>query len=82
VNPNMPSASALLGISLYALGEYSKARPRLETAVRANPGENNAQLFLVTDLTKLGDHQTASSRLQEMANRKIRRSGICWPKRT
>src|SRR5262245_44140453 len=39
INHDMPSASALLGIALYEMGDYSKAKPRLETAVRANPND-------------------------------------------
>jgi len=51
----MPSASTQLGISLYEMAEYAKARPRLEAALRANPNDRNAQMFMVKDLTELGD---------------------------
>ena len=57
----MPSASALLGISLFEMGEYGKARPRLEAALHANAGDGNAQMFLVKDLTKLGDYESAAA---------------------
>ncbi len=37
INRDMPSASALLGIALYEMGDYAGAKPRLEVALRANP---------------------------------------------
>jgi len=42
----MPSASALLGIALYEMGEYAAAKPRLEVALRANANDGNAALYL------------------------------------
>ena len=53
INRDMPSASALLGIALYEMGDYSKARPRLEAAARANPNDSNAALYLANDLIHL-----------------------------
>ena len=46
INPKMSSASALLGVSLYEMGEYAGARNPLEMALRANPKDDNAELFL------------------------------------
>jgi tetratricopeptide (TPR) repeat protein len=65
----MPSASALLGISLYEMGEYVKARPRLEAALRANAADSNAEKYLVHDLTKLGDYDGAETHLRQLAGR-------------
>ena len=65
----MPSASALLGMSFYEMHEYSKARPRLEEALRSNPKDNNAELILARDLIGLGDLNAAISHLQQSAQR-------------
>jgi len=62
----MPSAVALLGITLYNVGDYAKARPRLEAAVHGNPGDRNARLFLAKDLTKLGEFTAAAAELEKM----------------
>src|SRR6266567_5875287 len=35
VDPAMPSASALLGMALFEMGQYADARPPLESALRA-----------------------------------------------
>jgi tetratricopeptide (TPR) repeat protein len=65
VNAEMPSA--LLGISLYEMSEYPRARPHLEAAVRANPHDANTQLFLARDLSLLGDYEAAAARLRQFA---------------
>jgi predicted Zn-dependent protease len=65
----MTSASALLGISLYETSDYARARPRLEAAVRANPNDNNARLFLVKDLTSLAMRTRPRPELQQLAKR-------------
>jgi tetratricopeptide (TPR) repeat protein len=67
VNANMPTASALLGISLYEMADYAKARTRLESAVKANPTDANALLYLAKDLNMLGDYQAAALRLGQLA---------------
>lgn len=67
MNPEMPSASALLGISLYELREYQPARPRLEDALHSNPKDTSVGLFLAKDLIALGELETAAGRLQELA---------------
>ena len=85
INPTMPSASALLGISLYEMAEYAKARPRLEAAVRANPNDANAQPLLGQRserslvITKRPPCICGNS---PPASPKIRRPGICSPKST
>jgi tetratricopeptide (TPR) repeat protein len=65
----MPSASALLGISLFEVGEYEQSRTRLEAALRANASDNNAELYLVHDLTKLGQLEVAETHLQQLVTR-------------
>jgi tetratricopeptide (TPR) repeat protein len=69
VDPSMSSASALLGISLYEASDYVHARPRLEAAVRANPNDNRAHLFLVKDLSQLGDFDAAAYALRQLSKR-------------
>jgi tetratricopeptide (TPR) repeat protein len=65
----MPSASALLGISLFEVGEYEQSRTRLEAALHANASDSNAELYLVHDLTKLGQLEAAETHLQQLATR-------------
>jgi hypothetical protein len=50
----MVSASALLDMSLFQMGKYAEARAPLEETLRANPKDNNIELFLINDLTRLG----------------------------
>src|SRR5207302_870816 len=50
VDRSMPSATVLLGIACYEAAEYTEARQPLEAAVRANPKDNNAELYLAKDL--------------------------------
>jgi tetratricopeptide (TPR) repeat protein len=68
-NPAMPTASALLGISLSELGRYAEARPRLEEALRRNPKDSNAEKVLANDLTKLGDLEAAAAHLRTLSRR-------------
>jgi tetratricopeptide (TPR) repeat protein len=65
----MTSANALLGISLFESAEYRRARTALEAALKANPSDANAQMYLAKDLIKLGDTAAASAALQKMAQR-------------
>ena len=69
IDPAMPSAAALLGMSLYETGRYAEAKPRLETALNANPQDNNVELYLVNTLTKLEDFESAATHLQRLAQR-------------
>ena len=65
----MSSASALLGLTFFQMGEYEKARPRLEIALKAHPTDDNAQFALINDLTKLGEFEAAAVHLQQLARR-------------
>jgi tetratricopeptide (TPR) repeat protein len=67
IDPKLPSA--LLGISLYEMGDYSRARPWLEAALRANPKDSNVELVLANDLIKLGEPEPAASHLQRLTHR-------------
>jgi tetratricopeptide (TPR) repeat protein len=78
IDRNMTSASTLLGISFYELGDYSAARARLETALRNNPKDDNAEFFLANDLIKLGDLNSAAAHLQQLANRQPKNQEIWY----
>ena len=65
----MWSASALLGIALYELGDYAAAKRNLESALRANPKDTNAELLLAKDLIKLGEFQSAADHLRQLSER-------------
>ncbi len=69
VDPSMTSAVALLGISLYRRVITRTHARRLEAAVRANPNDNNARMFLVKDLAQLGDFEAGAAELQQLAKR-------------
>jgi tetratricopeptide (TPR) repeat protein len=70
IDPAMTSAAALLGMSLYETGKYAEARPWLEQAFNANRSDANIELFLVNDLTRLGEFEPAAFHLQRLTNRK------------
>jgi tetratricopeptide (TPR) repeat protein len=69
VDRSMYSATILLGVAYYEEGDYKDARQPLETAVRANPKDNNAELYLAKDLIKLEDFGPAATHLQELTKR-------------
>jgi tetratricopeptide (TPR) repeat protein len=64
LNPDMPTASALLGLSYVELGEDEKAEPLLEAAVRANPDDDNAEMALARSLIHLGRYNQATPYLR------------------
>ncbi len=74
-NPGMTSATALLGISLFEMADYSRARPLLESSLKANPKDTNAQLYLAKILIKLGDTNVAAApwknRRQQPKNQEV-----------
>jgi tetratricopeptide (TPR) repeat protein len=47
LNSNMPGAAAMLGMSYFQLGKSDKAQPLLETALRANPKDDQVEMVLV-----------------------------------
>jgi tetratricopeptide (TPR) repeat protein len=65
----MTSASALLGMSLFEAGDFAGARPVLEATLHSHPKDNNIELFLANDLTKLGDFEEAAVHLEQLAKR-------------
>ncbi len=75
---NMPSASALLGIALYEMGEYAAAKPRLEVALRANANDGNAALYLANDLIHLSEFEKAAEQLQALARREPKNQEVWY----
>ncbi len=55
LNPDMPTASALLGMSYHEIGDHEKAEPLLEAAVRANPNDDNLQIALAHHSSGFGE---------------------------
>jgi tetratricopeptide (TPR) repeat protein len=47
LNPGMPSAAAMLGMSYAQLGSDDKAEPLLQAAIRFNPNDDQVQMTLV-----------------------------------
>jgi tetratricopeptide (TPR) repeat protein len=69
IDPKMYSASALLGISRYEIGDYAGARTSLEAALRGNPNDDHAELFLTNTLIKLGELDLAADHLRQLSKR-------------
>jgi predicted Zn-dependent protease len=72
LNPNMPSAAAMLGMSYFQLGKNEKAQPLLETALRANPKDDQVEMVLVRILINERKLPEASSRLNDYLARNPR----------
>src|SRR6267142_1315119 len=65
----MISASALLGIARYEMGDYHGARAPLESALHGNASDGNAELFLAKDLIRLDELNMAAEHLRRIAQR-------------
>ncbi len=78
INRDMPSASALLGIALYEIGDYAAAKPRLEVALRANPNDGNAALYLANDSIHLGEFEKAAERLQLLSRQQPKNEEVWY----
>jgi tetratricopeptide (TPR) repeat protein len=69
IDPKMISASALLGIARYEMGDYPGARAPLESALHGNANDGNAELFLAKDLIRLDELNMAAEHLQKLSQR-------------
>ena len=65
----MPSAAAMLGMSYFQLGENEKAQPLLESALRANPKDDQVEMVLVHILINAQKLPEASSKLNDFLAR-------------
>ncbi len=69
IDPNLPTASALLGTSYSRLGLSEKAEPLLRAALRANPADDNVEMILVNILINLKKYGEAASFLNDFLAR-------------
>jgi predicted Zn-dependent protease len=65
----MTTATAMLGLSDFELGENTKAEPLLERALRANPDDDNLHIALAHVLLALGKREDAVKHLNEYVRR-------------
>ena len=78
IDAAMPTASALLGISLYELGDDAEARTYLEAALKANPQDVNAQMFQAKVSARLGDYEAAAAGFQKLATRQPKNQEVWY----
>ena len=69
---DMPSASAMLGMSYFQMGENGKAEPLLRAALRANPADDNVEMILTHILINLGKYDEATAHLNKFLERNPR----------
>lgn len=60
LHATMPTASAMLGLSYYQLGQNAMAEPLLKAALAANPENNQAELPLAQTQIKQREYQQAT----------------------
>src|SRR5579862_4628277 len=69
LNANMPGATAMLGMSYFQIGRNDKAQPLLESALRANPKDDQVEMVLVHVLINQQKLQEASLKLNDFVAR-------------
>jgi tetratricopeptide (TPR) repeat protein len=69
LNRNMPGAAAMLGMSYFQLGENDKAQPLLESALQANPKDDQVGMVLIHILINAQKLPEAASKLNEFLAR-------------
>lgn len=69
LDPDLPSASAMLGVCYFRLGLNEKAEPRLRAALRANPADDNVEMILVNILISEREYGEAASFLNNFLER-------------
>jgi len=65
----MPSTAAMLGMSYFQLGKNEKAEPLLDSALRANPKDDQVEMVLIHILINAQKLQEASSKLNDFVAR-------------
>jgi len=68
LNPKLPSISALLGIAYSGVGDNANARLALETALKGNPQDANAELLLCRVLLRTQEYESALPHLRKLSN--------------
>jgi len=69
LNPDMPSASAMLGMSYFQLGENEKAELSLRAALRANPNDDQVEMTLCRVLINARKLEEATTYLNRFLER-------------
>jgi tetratricopeptide (TPR) repeat protein len=69
LHPDMPTASAMLGMSYFQLGENEKAEPLLRAACEAHPTDNDVEMMLAHILMNLKKFGDAASYLNNFLER-------------
>ena len=69
INPNLPSASAILGSAYVAMGKDFEARAPLEKALEINPTDSQAEMTLARALINLQDYDAAVAHLKKLVRR-------------
>jgi len=69
LDPNMHTASGMLGISYFELGANEKAEPLLWEALRSNPTDDNIEMTLSIVLIDLKKYGEAAAHLNSFLNR-------------
>ncbi len=69
LHQNMPTSSAMLGMSYYQLGMNEKAEPLMRAAVRANPSDDHAEMTLAQLLIRMRKYDEAAQTLNRFLTR-------------
>jgi tetratricopeptide (TPR) repeat protein len=69
IQPDMPTASAMLGMSYFQLGMNDKAEPLLRAVQRAKPDDDHVEMVLVHILINLRKYGEAASYLNNFLER-------------
>jgi len=69
LNSDMPTASAMLGMSYFQLGMNDKAEPLLRSALRAKPDDDHVEMILARILINLRKYEEAASYLNNFLER-------------
>jgi tetratricopeptide (TPR) repeat protein len=72
LHATMPTASAMLGLSYYQLGQNAKAEPLIKTALSSKPGDNQLELALAQVQIKQSEYQQAAATLNRFLERNPR----------
>jgi tetratricopeptide (TPR) repeat protein len=72
LNPDMPTASAMLGMSYFQLGEDGKAEPLLRAAFRVNPKDDQVEMVFCQVLVNAKKLDEAASHLNDYLSRNPR----------
>lgn len=78
LNANMPTATAMLGMSYFQMGEDEKAEPLLRTALKAHPRDDQIEMKLAQTLINLHKLKEAASYLNDYLSRNPQSQGAWY----